>query len=178
MPNMCLSAGCTGSRRNALFMSILATKVPWPSWIMPLMASSIDTYLREHKCFNIPSFTLWSLGWDRSTMSLQSDWCVLEAQRPEGKGLQFYLARYNSVDRWSETTSGWSRTPFKLCLAEFNDEGCFMKPMWNPSWIPSSVNSTSCLLGWLLIIEYHTGAQSGVCTRLAVMGTWEGRPLL
>ena len=57
IPCKYLSAGWTGSRQKAFFTSILAKSVLWPSLIIPLMALSMVTYCREHKCFCIPSFT-------------------------------------------------------------------------------------------------------------------------
>ena len=77
IPSMYLSFGCTGSRRNALFISILASNVRWPCWMIPLMASSMVMYFREHKGLEIPSLTLWPLGWIRSTISLHFPFWLL-----------------------------------------------------------------------------------------------------
>ena len=66
------------------------------------------------------------------------------------------------------TTSGCSQAPYKLILAAFSDDGSFVKPMRNPLQIPSNVNCTKPLLGWLPNINFQADAHRGVCTMLAV----------
>ena len=62
------SAGCTGISLKALFISIFAKRGPEPNSKI-MMASSIVTYIIEHRSFSTPSFTLLALGYDRSTIS-------------------------------------------------------------------------------------------------------------
>jgi len=68
-PKRCRSTRCTGSKRKALLMSILANLVFFPDLSMLNMASSIVIYVRLHSCDGIPSFTLLPEGYDRSIMS-------------------------------------------------------------------------------------------------------------
>ena len=70
MPSRFLPLGWTGTLRYACLMSIFASNMPHPLFIISAITSSTEMYDRVAKSLHTPSFTLWPSGNDKSRIML------------------------------------------------------------------------------------------------------------
>ena len=122
----------------------------------------------------IPSFTLPPVWDDRSTINRHLPALPFFGMTP--KGLQCTprasvcstlptattLPASLSLSSYPRTTSGWSLTDERFCLACLNSPGSPWYPTRNPCRMPLVIHSTSCLSGCSASIVCHASARSGV----------------
>ena len=171
------SAGWTGRRRKAVLISILVSNVPWSICLMHSIAESTLIYFKEQSALGIPPFTLPSIGWERSTISLHLLGWWFFGMTPNrlmcasgtyelGNGPATCPQAISSV-KYFWTVSAQLR----FRLADRKGFGCSLKPIRKPSVSPAMNNSTSCRLGWPASILLQLFTFRGIEIAVALSGT-------